>query len=71
VNLTKEFRKKNRVEIRRKRQFNKGYDYAAGMLLRKEMSAEDLINIQCDVQTSNVSPFDDGINQAIRDWRNK
>jgi hypothetical protein len=43
--------------------YRDGYDYAAGRLLRKELTPEELI----DQQDCNPNEFDDGMNAAVAD----
>jgi hypothetical protein len=67
-NLIKKFQdvlRKNKAEAN-KEEYNRGYDYAAGVLLRGEMSGEELMNLVDEAKTfGNYGLFDLGIVEAI------
>ena len=58
-------------EKRKAARFNRGYDLAAGRLLREGKKAKD--SLECDVETSEAfnafDEFDAGVLKAIADWK--
>ena len=47
-------------------QFRRGYDFAAGCLLRGDMDAGELLDLYTSM--GSVDPFDSGIRSAVDDW---
>jgi len=59
------------LERRRRARFRNGYDYAAGVLLRENVEGmKKLLRCTDTAHTFNsFDDFDEGIKQAIDDWR--
>ncbi len=62
------FLKERAARAARKRHMA-GYEYAAGALLSTNGLAETIRDLECSADgTFDRDAFDDGINEAIRDW---
>jgi hypothetical protein len=60
--MNKEAVKNRRKEMKDNKSYKDGFDYAAGSILRKEKTPYVL-----DSEQTNDSPFDKGMNDAIRE----
>ena len=58
------------LHLRDEQHFINGYNYAAGLLLRKERTPEQVLDQSSSFDFS-LDPFDKGMIEAVRDWGTK
>lgn len=61
---------KNWLELRERHDFNRGYDWAAGELLRSSGTAASSLEAHVEIAASfsDSMPFDHGVTAALKDW---
>ena len=62
---------KNRKEKQEKKEFNNGFNWAAGELLKGKPVSHPLSCVECAIHFCDYSKFDEGIEEAVRAWELK